>query len=331
MSHTKQSGAPANSDVDDLWAPRTLTFLTAVVAANLILDLALIAALVYVRWQGPQFAGWTSRYLRPSIDGLMAGSFVAQTVIMAIWTALFAGKSTTRLLAGTLVVMAGAAGLAVPIKTMTPLVDYLQTGVYDVVPWKVLADALSAVPIFLMLFYFAQIPFWIARRAIGMRITRDPDLQPPCDRALRLIELFAVLSFLGIAMAVARIAAPEGDVWLFVGRMGTVTGQMWILGFLLLLAMLATRRLSVGVIIVVGICELFAWSASEAYSYYDSRLPWTVVLCTFHGVALGIAFATLANGAAARAYGYRLIWTPARSKSSVTARQSAISTPSDQR
>ncbi len=68
------------------------------------------------------------------------GCFFAQTVVLGLWTALFPGKSTTRWLAGTLVLLVAAIALAVPMKMQVALRVYLSTGVLDVDLWTICAN-----------------------------------------------------------------------------------------------------------------------------------------------------------------------------------------------
>ncbi len=325
--------APARSlptrqaDPDNLWAPHTLAFFGGVVAANVVFDLAILAASIVEDAQIFALTASLRPFVRPALSALVIGSFLAQTVILGIWTALFPGKSTTRWLAGTLVLMAAAIALGVPVKLTWQLSIYLFTGVLDVDLWGVWADALAAAPVWLMLFCFVQVPFWIARRWAGMRVTRDPAQQPAPTRTLQMLDLFGILSYLGIAIAVARIAAPEVNVLAFVATMTMVIGVMWLMGISLLVTVFGSNHLLVRVLVVAGICELFALSASAVYFQFDKRIAWSIILCVFHSVAMAIAVAALVNGAAARAFGYRLIWAWPRSKVTAPAELATTTSP----
>ncbi len=333
MKLHESPSVPNRPDPDNLWAPRTLAFFGAVVAANLLLDVAVLGVLVWAdseTWAVAQSNSiWPAllTYAIPVTSALLVGSLFSQTVILGLWTALFPGKTTTRWLAGTLVLMAAAIALAVPMKMQFALSGYLSTGMLEVDLWTICAQALEAAPVWLMLFYFAQIPFWIARRWAGMRVTRDPLLQPKPERSLRLLDMFGILAFVGIAIAAGRIAAPEVNVLVFVLSMTIVTGAMWLMGISLLVVVMSRRRRLVRFVFVAGICELFALGTSTIYFQFENRIPWAIVLCIFHAAALAIAFAALANGAAGRAYGYRLIWAWPRRKTVALAELAATSSP----
>jgi hypothetical protein len=210
---------------------------------------------------------------------------------------------------GTLLVAFGTAGIAVPVKVSWQLAAYLQTGDLYVDGSQLVAQVLQTIPMFLLFYYGAQVPFWILRYTSGMRITRDPDFAPSTNRGLRVLDLFGVLAFVGIVMAIGRVAAPESDAWIFVGIIAMVIGGMWVIGVLLLLAALGTRRPLKGAAIVVGLCELCAISAVLVNRYVDQQLSPEIIVAAFHGMALSIVMLTLGNSAAARACGYRLIWT----------------------
>lgn len=318
------SGQP---DPDNLWAPRTMAFFGAVVAANLLLDVSILGAYVLVESQRSAWAGTLFAFLAPTLNGMMLGSLCSHAVILGLWTALFPGKTTTRWLAGTLVLMAAAIAISMPIKMTWQLSHYFRTGVLNVDLWSVWAQALAAAAGWLMLFYFAQIPFWIARRWAGMRVTRNLLLRPNPQQSLRLLDMFGVLSFLGIAIAAARIAAPELNVMFFVFWTTIAIGVMWLMGISLLVATMSSKRSLIRVALVAGICELFALGTSAIYFQFERRMPWSIILCVFHAAALAIAVIALANGRAARAYGYRLIWAWPRRKSVAPAELAATSSP----
>jgi hypothetical protein len=102
---------------------------------------------------------------------------------------------------------------------------------------------------------------------------------------------------------------------------------IWLMGISLLVAVLGSKRLLVRVAVVAGICELFAFGTSAIYFQFERRISWSIILCIFHSAAMAIAIVALANGAAARTYGYRLIWAGPRRKSAAPAQLAAISSP----
>ncbi len=139
--------------------------------------------------------------------------------------------------------------------------------------------------------------------------------------------MFGVLAFLGIAIAAGRIAAPQVNVLMFVVSMTIATVAMWLMGMSLLVAVMSSKRSFVRIAAVAGICELFALVTSAIYIQFEKRIVWSIVLCIFHAAALAIALTALANGAAGRAYGYRLIWAWPRRKTAAPAELTATSSP----
>ncbi len=302
-----------SDDRDRLWAPRTLAFFTAIILANLVVDFAAIAG--HVVGRAGLSGGWPTRYLSGFLEGLLFGLFFAQIVGLAIWTALFPGNSMARWLAGTLVVFGGTVCLALPIEAETALVYYLHEQVYDASIWQFLSEALADSAYFLMLFYVAQVPFWLQRRISHMRFTRDPRLTVPNDGALRIVDLFSVVAFVAIMMSLARLAAPEIDQLQFVAMVATVSVPMWIFGAAFLIVVFRVQSRAIRIFACLALGQLFAWSFAMFILFAEpgqrGGVPvWRFYVVICQGIGLGIVALALANGEAARAYGYRLVGSP---------------------
>ena len=131
-------------------------------------------------------------------------------------------------------------------------------------PGLALAATLFAMAPSLLLYHVAQVPFWLLRRGARMKLTRISGDEQPRAESLRLIDLFGILSFLAILMALARIATLDIEVRPYAFELALVCSTLWLLSLTLLLFAMAKRRPYLGAAMVIALCALFAWLGSAA-------------------------------------------------------------------
>jgi hypothetical protein len=95
----------------------------------------------------------------------------------------------------------------------------------------------------------------------------------------------------------------------------TISLLMWILANAFLFTVFRIHSRVLRILTSVSIGQVFAWSFGTFVYYVESASRrggpgWDYYVYACQGAALGIVVLTVANSAAARAYGYRLIGSP---------------------
>jgi hypothetical protein len=330
MSQSHESPRQANG-----WATTGVgPLVVAVVLANIAFDIGLFIVRSRIDaaldpgdvWGTPSRANyqlWTA-----CSEAFLLGLLYAQLVMIAIWTALFPGNSVRRLLVGTLAVIVFGVVILMIVQGTSADGYYLRNRFVELDRWQLLGDALWMVAWGWTLFYLAQAPFWIMRRAVHMRIVhRTADDLSTRNAPLRLLDIFGVLAFVAVPLALLRVISPDGlNPSLGLAMVALVAG-MWFFGVCYLEAVFGAKSAWRAIIAVLLVSELAALAGAFVFPWVERRagpIPNVLVTSAFHAMAAAVMLVALGNGLWARAAGYRLVARWPRPRSVDAPRQAAI-------
>ena len=307
-----------------LFSQRAFSLVAVVLVANLALDFLLLNLMALVN-AGSAAPGWSlALYEGPCTEAFVLGVFFSQVVMLAVWAALFPGNSPLRLLFATVVTITAAMVFAFQVESLwlQGLFLHRPRGALD--SWAVVSSSLDSATVFLLLLYLVQIPLWLLRRVGRMRILFDPsgEAGAPGNGPLRLIDLFAVTSFLAVPLALGRIMVTSDTVsHLFIPVLA-LSLLMIVFGLPYLWAILGTRHLGIGLVTALVFSEGVAVCGSLVFALLTGNLQprdWPIVVAAFHATQVATLAMALANGLAVRTIGYRLVWAiPRRAATSIS-------------
>ncbi len=295
---------------EPLWqiSRRELTFVSAVLLANLAFDVALLASEVAV-YTRIDMTAWTAPLTWNTwVEGFFLACFFAQIVVLAIWTALFSGSNLLRLLVGTLVLICSIYLFAALGPRLTTREPFYLSPRDDHDFWRIAGGWLFAV----IVFYLVQIPFWTLRGVLKLRITNAPSLGSPDrpNRQLSLALVFGITAYFAVPLALARGLAPNYEARALGMAVLALTCISVAFGLPYLWAMLGTKRLRWSIVAALALSEVLVHAGSWAYIQLTGTRPadWPFVVAGFRGVQVATLFVAIGNGLAARAAGYRLVY-----------------------
>ena len=266
-------------------------FFAAVSIVNLALDSALMRVEHWLLVDLPR--AWHTADL---IEGCAVAILFAQIGVLAVWASLFPGSHLLRVLLATLVLCLSYYLLRWFAEAVTPsIIDYRR--------WA----GLGGLPMLVLVFYGAQLPFWMLRFLSSLHISRV-DVAP---RHAPEIRRFSMLQMLGWA---AFLSLPLSLVRIYLGRDAVGAGVtlaclmlvIWMFSLLYLWAALGAQRLAWGLLIGLPGGIVLILIAAQLFLWMSPRTSWRELYQPFLLALAGITVAGLGTGIAARWFGYRL-------------------------
>jgi hypothetical protein len=287
---------------------REARFAGVLLAANLLFDAALFPALGWVDKllvsRGAIAVGPTSLIWVRFAEGFILGCCFSQIVVVAIGTALFSGSNLLRILVGTLILACSVCALVAettifPFHNLRPRRDTFELS-------GIMADWLFVI----IAFYCVQIPFWILRGMMQLRITnaRTEPSWSQANHQLSLLQILGMTAYLAVPMALLSGVTPVYGAREY--RLLVIALPLTSIAFGLpyLGAIMSIKRIVWAVAALVAMSEVLVFSGSQLFCRLESIRPvdWPFVAVAFRGGQLATLLVTIANGLAARAVGYRL-------------------------
>jgi hypothetical protein len=266
-------------------------FFAAVVFVNLALHAALMLAEHWLLVHQPQ--AW---HYVDLVEGCSVAVLFAQIGVLAVWASLFAGSHLLRVLLATMILCL----------SYYLLHWFAQISAPRVIEYRRWAR-LSGLPMLVLVFYAAQLPYWMLRFFWSLRVTRFEMAAPDASEVRR----YTVLQMLGWA---AFLSLPLSLVQLYHGldttgallTMACLMLVMWIFCVLYLWATLGARRLAVGLLIALPAGIATMCLAAQLFLWLSPRSNWREIYLSYLFALVGVSVVGLGTGIAARMHGYRL-------------------------
>jgi hypothetical protein len=281
-----------------------LPFIVRAIALNVVVDVALLLAKGALDAMFELRRGTPEVYIRVCGEGFLLGCLFSQLTALAIWTALFNGLNSRRLLLGTLAVVGTVASLVVLGHAIGLEGFFLRVRLSVVTP-----SALGAPTAFaLLIFYLVQFPLWVLRGVLQLRIQRQSERRPDA-RQFSLLQLLGVMAFLAVPLALLRVGIDIAGV-----RNATVTAieiavVSTIFGVGALVALVGISRPWWGILTLVVISEMLVNVGSNLFMQATTLTrpaDWPYVVAAFRAVQVAVVLVGVRHSMALRSSGYRL-------------------------
>jgi hypothetical protein len=295
-------------------ARQRLKFIGIAIATNLLFDVALLIAMATVEAKIDLNRSKNAMYIRLAAEGFVLGCLISQLVALAVWTALFTGANSGRLLLGTMALTCGVFSLSALARAMHLQGYYLRANGDATDIWQTTAVWLFAI----LAFYVVQIPLWMLRAVWQMRIVRErAEWMLPANQQISLLQIFGITSYFAVVMALTRVEGPIPHLRDASRAVLAITVLSVGIGMPYLWAILGTKRVIWGIVAIGLMSEAFVYVGSRLYMHAVTAVApadWPYVVVAFRGAQFGTLLIGIRNGLAARTAGYRLMvataWKP---------------------
>jgi hypothetical protein len=234
------------------------------------------------------------------VNGFAMAILIAQIVVLAIWATLFDGSNLLRVLIAMLVLCV-AFYFLVAVTSASVNSNYLRE-------WA----APFALPMIVVLYFAAQVPFWLLRFFLGWRIRRtgDAGYNEATPRRFQMLHMLGWAAFLSVPLAMSREYHGGNLFYVAIPVASLLTGPV-ILAVLFTWATLGSKSLgkglAVGIPIGIGLTAIGALGYLAVYPRAARLMPGAALL-----VLAAVSIIYVGTGIATRAFGYRLYARRAR-------------------